>query len=47
MYLDADGIVHPVLCASFRVVNGAFELDAITSEADGIPEKETPSRRRR
>jgi hypothetical protein len=34
MYLDQKGIVRPVVCASFRVTNGQFVIEDITSDTE-------------
>lgn len=40
MYLDGQGVVRPVVCASFRVTGGAFVLEGLASETDALVEEE-------
>lgn len=47
MYLDGDGVLQPVLCASFVVKDGGFVLDRIASEADALLETAEANGRRR
>lgn len=46
MYLDAQGVVRPVVCASFRVTGGAFVLEGLASETDALVVEEEPAKRR-
>jgi branched-chain amino acid transport system substrate-binding protein len=50
MYLGPDGVLQPVLCASFVVRDGAFVIERIASEADVLltpPPPPNPRRKRR
>lgn len=38
MYLGSDGVLQPVVCATFVVKNGAFSVERIASEADLLTE---------
>lgn len=45
MYLGSDGVLLPVVCATFTVKDGAFTVERIASEADLLTEPE-PERKR-
>ncbi len=47
MYLGADGVLQPVLCASFVVTNGTFVVERIVSEADALLEEPKPKKKKR
>lgn len=49
MYLGSDGVLLPVVCATFTVKDGAFAVERIASEADVLtePEPAPPKKRRR
>lgn len=47
MYLDERGVVRPVVCATFRVTNGAFVQERLATEADGMSEEPEPEKRRK
>lgn len=40
MYLDAAGVVRPIVCATFRVQGGTFVLEKLGSDADVMDEEE-------